>query len=928
MRLQYGIAANLCVIACLTSFMLAIGGEEYWLPIFVFVMGMAAFYLTDLTRLVRLNDWFSNAIILLIVFLSVGNIVQHRGEDLGNGIARIVVFVQVVLLFKEKRPRNCWHILILSFLQVIVASVFRQSLGFAILLLFYIFASTSAICLVFLYRENLYFQRHSFVRNRQEVLATEFWLKEQDKGRLLKIVIATLLTGPIALFLSFRERRREEEETSPADSPARPGATWDIDNFWDEEPTDEESDSHENRRFSSQWRSGFLSFRRRRETAERWPLLDSVPKFSGGTRRNGGSGSQWELFAELIRGTLLVLLLASIVFLLFPRFTKIDLFGVSIVRESWKRSGMGQVASVGFTRDVRLGSIGNVIQNHREIMSVRYFSGLHEPDLVFGRTIRNGKPLPPPPLYESIHGKTVYMRGVALSHYDKGAWSDPRHSRSRIGGLLAPAQPVPQVKPNERIPSDRQPGRYLPLTPGNDPVTMIFDVQPLDSTILFTPWPFFPSRDSREDGAHIHDDLFVCEDVQTHAITLTVYTTAFTDGIQEPVTPHQESLSLESLTQLPEDAAERLQSLVTLAKQWDAESGLPRNDILGRARYFEAKLSEPGHFRYQLGGIEREYDLDPIEDFIRNHPVGHCEYFASALALMLRSVGIGSRVVVGFKTDCSDSLGGAFTVRQSEAHAWVEAHLPRPALPEELRSLSKEDPRFSWWLRGGWLRLDPTPQPGPTPLTIRQGWTQLIEWIGHLWRDYVLNLDPARQSTKIYAPLRSGTVWVGESVFHVGFWKRAIPEILNRYAELIRDLRAGQWHPGRLATLLLPPLALLILIPLSLRLLWIRAWRLIREREETARKRSGVAFYYRVEEALAKIGLKREPAETQAAFLRHCESRLPVSLEPIADAFYRVRFGGITLSEDDLRAIDATLTRLLETIHPPKRPTGDHDDKS
>ncbi len=93
-----------------------------------------------------------------------------------------------------------------------------------------------------------------------------------------------------------------------------------------------------------------------------------------------------------------------------------------------------------------------------------------------------------------------------------------------------------------------------------------------------------------------------------------------------------------------------LPNLVALARRWIAESGLPRQDRLGRARYLEQKLAS-GRYQYSLAGQHRDTRLDPIEDFLTKHPQGHCEYFATALTLMLRSQGIPARLVVGYKCD-------------------------------------------------------------------------------------------------------------------------------------------------------------------------------------------------------------------------------------------------------------------------------------
>src|SRR5213079_3163916 len=84
---------------------------------------------------------------------------------------------------------------------------------------------------------------------------------------------------------------------------------------------------------------------------------------------------------------------------------------------------------------------------------------------------------------------------------------------------------------------------------------------------------------------------------------------------------------------------------------------------------------------------------DPLADFLFNVKVGHCEYFATAMAVMLRTRGIGSRVVNGFLPGEYNQAAGAFTVRQSDAHSWVEVYFPQA---------------------DSWITFDPTPPAGRT----------------------------------------------------------------------------------------------------------------------------------------------------------------------------------------------------------------------
>ena len=95
------------------------------------------------------------------------------------------------------------------------------------------------------------------------------------------------------------------------------------------------------------------------------------------------------------------------------------------------------------------------------------------------------------------------------------------------------------------------------------------------------------------------------------------------------------------------------------------------------------------NFRYTLK-LTGTPGRDPLAHFLFETRAGHCEYFASAMAVMLRAIGIPSREVNGFLPGEYNDLGGDYIVRASDAHSWVEAYFPG----------------------SGWITFDPTP-PAP-----------------------------------------------------------------------------------------------------------------------------------------------------------------------------------------------------------------------
>lgn len=132
-------------------------------------------------------------------------------------------------------------------------------------------------------------------------------------------------------------------------------------------------------------------------------------------------------------------------------------------------------------------------------------------------------------------------------------------------------------------------------------------------------------------------------------------------------------------------------------------------------RYF----ADSGDYEYTLELERSDPAVDPVVDFLRNTRRGHCERFASGLALTLRSVGVPARLVKGFR-GCESTEEGKYQIRNYHAHSWVEALVPRyDRGPQQ---------RVSW----DWLVLDPTPGESSTQSETKgpEGWLGAVGgWI-------------------------------------------------------------------------------------------------------------------------------------------------------------------------------------------------------
>jgi hypothetical protein len=121
--------------------------------------------------------------------------------------------------------------------------------------------------------------------------------------------------------------------------------------------------------------------------------------------------------------------------------------------------------------------------------------------------------------------------------------------------------------------------------------------------------------------------------------------------------------------------------LEKLARRWTENASGDGEKLKELEKRLRSDFSYSFHFKRARG-------VDPVLDFLTMSKKGHCEYFASAMALLSRSVGIPARVIGGYRIGQLNPLGGYYIVRERNAHAWVEA----------------------WVEEVGWTTFDPTPR--------------------------------------------------------------------------------------------------------------------------------------------------------------------------------------------------------------------------
>jgi protein-glutamine gamma-glutamyltransferase len=361
------------------------------------------------------------------------------------------------------------------------------------------------------------------------------------------------------------------------------------------------------------------------------------------------------------------------------------------------------------------------------------------------------------------------------------------------------------------------------------------------------------------------------------------------------------------------NGANSLKKLDALAAEWIAESKLPENDTLRRARYLESKLATSGLFKYSLEGQVRDSTMDPIEDFLTVHRAGHCEYFATALTLMLRSQHIHARIVTGFKCDEWHETGQCYQVRQLHAHAWVEAWLPPNEIPDEMLHGKGYWP---WKNGGGWLRLDPTPaRDDEAKNGVFAPIGKALQWLDFAWSIYVVEMNYERQRKAIFTPIAETVKKAVDTLRNPKTWR----ELYDRIGEALHRSGAA----GALAWLLLilTIAASLVFFGLIGYLFWRlgrKLWRTLSARRGRRRRgpRIEVEFYRRLEHLFKKSGLVRPLGQTPREFALVAgewlaaetgQRRLLPLPARIVEAYYHVRFGRLALDSEQSQEVEQIL---------------------
>jgi len=278
------------------------------------------------------------------------------------------------------------------------------------------------------------------------------------------------------------------------------------------------------------------------------------------------------------------------------------------------------------------------------------------------------------------------------------------------------------------------------------------------------------------------------------------------------------------------------------------------------------------HFGYTLE-LPRSLPRDPLANFLFERKKGHCEYFASSMAVMLRSLRIPSRIVTGFRGGEFNDLTGQYVVRASDAHSWVEAYFPG----------------------SGWISFDPTPA-GTLPA--RTGWSRMqlyIDAAASFWREWIINYDVSHQQT------------LGKDAAYSSrrFFDQARRWIARQHSALLRSARRAHRHftsfPMRWLGGLIAFTTVMIALLNLRRLIGGLRDHSLRAHPERAPREAAALWYDRMVSRMARLGWRKSPSQTPLDFVVVIqEAALQKKVARFTRAYESARFGK---SVDDAQSL-------------------------
>jgi transglutaminase-like putative cysteine protease len=516
-----------------------------------------------------------------------------------------------------------------------------------------------------------------------------------------------------------------------------------------------------------------------------------------------------------------IFVFTAALFVLFPRV------GLSLLLMNRTHAGR----MIGFSGKVDLGEVG-VLRSDPTLALRVDIAGLKDP--------------PPPRV-------TLHLRGTALDSYDGRSWKQSETWRRAA-----------EIDASTGIIS-------LHNVVGPDDKVMRIDLEPIDPPVVFLPPTasgirFKPRGQMGLESAAAFrgpEGEFRYQPIDDRGLKYEVFLSHKDLPSFQKLPPPERARYLT----LPPDLPSRVQAL---AEEWT--HGLTTSDE--KARAVERHLRT--EYRYDLGSPSGRAK-QPLDDFLFESKRGHCEFYSTAMAIMLRTIGVPTRNVTGFIGGTYNRFGKFYAVRQGDAHSWVEVYIDDY----------------------GWRTFDPTPPGDAAPKSEFAGawaWVRdLLEATSQRWERHVVGYDLNQQVS-----------------------------LLQLFTNRRSPLFSRNWPRPRYGALL--PLLLLCLVgAIGLYVYLRRRRRLYLNAERLGEVRSPSALlatelYERLDAAMSAKGIARPPGIPP---LRHAEALnalghpLADEILELTDVYLKARYGGETISASARKDFEDRVRGIRSALLPP-----------
>lgn len=595
---------------------------------------------------------------------------------------------------------------------------------------------------------------------------------------------------------------------------------------------------------------------------------------------------------------------AVVTFLLFPRVwvPESPLAGLT-------QSVQAALSRTGFTENVALGDIGEIMQSDARVLQFKIKSMLNRRDVS------------PDQFCLQLGMDELLFRGNVMGLYEDGYWDSGR--------------------PRGRPMSEAEGGASLLKDPATADFRLEISQDPPLSNFAFAPAPLrnivekspdisveklrYSQSTRLKTAAKVRSKPLAFEawyakkpsEQTAHSPDLTLSVKEnlrVLSYFSDPLLTTKNRRYFANRWCITPELEKRLPKLTKIATDLCSDEGELVSERKRMNRVFRY-LNTSGDFGYSLSPRVDDYSIDPVEDFLINRKTGHCEYFASAYALMMQSVGVPARLVNGYKGFEENSVNGQFEVKQKHAHSWVEV-----------------------WLDDHWETVDPTPaaarNAGVKGARSFAWWTDLKLVMNDGWLSMVQKMNPEQQKQMIQ-PLIDTAKQHWKTIKSQGLWatvKSFVTDFL---------LQPSKWFS--LSTLLVTFAVLLIPALIFRRnpFRWIKSklGRLTRwARGKDGSSGNVVRFYEMFQQVCQKHGLELSEQQTAvenaeqatqffASALDEEEDRsLPLR---IAAAFNAVRFGDAKLPAEQLQGLRDDVNRLNVVLkEAARKPTNNKSSQS